>query len=395
MKPMNYRVFLDTNSEKTNLLKLIVQMWHCNGGWTLLVIFALILSSRNSDAQNSIELTTLSGVKVYSDGTLPLGGKSYGFEAAYNMFQKKRSAEWIKTLRIRDIAIMAGYRNMSNVYMVDSAESKGFLGSIYTLSGGLNVNLISLNKTEILFVTGAGITYSSSSFFSDGNLIVGSHINFTPYAGIKIRTPLSGSISLVGGADIFHYSNVGLQVPNKGVNSLHLSFGIIKDLQNSDKEITRAMADSVRGFIDLGADIGRRGSFESHAGSWKSGLNIGYNYKLHPVFSIKAGMDAVYYYTTFDNRVETFQYLATSYDPWRVGLSLGGDLWLGKLVVMGNYGYYLKFNSYYPVKYYRVAGFKYYASQWLGVQFKIYFHKGQADYAGWGLVFRVPTQKFN
>jgi hypothetical protein len=392
---MNDKVSLDANNHKINLLNLIAQMRHCNGGLTLLVILALIISSRNCDAQNSLELNMISGVKVFTDGDPTLGGKSYGVEAAYNMFQKGRAAEWIKKLHTRDIAIVGGYRNMRNVYMTDSIGSKGFLGSVYTLSGRLNMDLASFNKTELLLVTSLGMSYSTSSFFSDGNLIVGSHINFSPQVGIKLRTPLSGSTSVTAGADFFHYSNIGLQVPNKGVNSFHLTLGIAKDLKNEVKGTSETKADNIRSFVDFGADIGRRGSFKSHAGSWKSGLYAAYNYKLNPVVSIKAGVDAVYYYTTFTGTGETFQYLATSYDPWRVGLSVGGDLWMGKFVMAGGYGYYLKYNSYYPVKYYSTIGFKYYTNTRLGIQMKMYFHRRQADYVGAGLVFRIPTQKFN
>lgn len=45
---------------------------------------------------------------------------------------------------------------------------------------------------------------------------------------------------------------------------------------------------------------------------------------------------------------ETFQYYGASYDKWRVGLSAGTDIWLGRLVIMANFGRYLHYNSYYP-----------------------------------------------
>lgn len=384
-------------SSNPNRLKLLAKMRLCHSGWVLVITAILFLSSGNCYAQHSIEFAALSGAKVFTDGTLSLSGKSYGFEAAYNMFQKRRSAEWIKRLHVRDIAVTGGYYNMRDVYLADSPDSKGFLGSVCTLSGRLNISLISLKKTEMLFAAGVGVAYSSSSFFADGNPIVGSHINFSPYSGIKIRRHLLEATSLVGGVDFLHYSNIGLQVPNKGVNTLHLSLGVIQDLKNTKEETSSEQPDHVKSFIDIGADIGRRGSFQSHGGNWKSGLSLAYNHKLNPVISIKAGVDAVYYYTVFDNDPtgDTFQYLATSYDPWRVGISAGGDLWLGRLAVMGSYGYFLKYNSYYPVKYYSVGGLKYYISSSLGIQTKIYFHRAQADYLGVGMVLRLPIKKFN
>ena len=385
---------LSKHKAKNQSFEFSIIMWFRYGAWTILTVALSLLSSGKCEAQNSLEFTSISGVKVTSPGKYLLGGKTYGFEVAYNMSQTKRFDEWIKRLSVRDIAIVGGYRNMNNVYIKDSIDSKGFLGSVYTLSARLNVKLLSFKKTEILLTGSTGLVYSGSSYFTDGNPIIGTRLNFLPQGGIKIRTPLSGSTALVAGAETFHYSNIGFQVPNSGVDAIQVTLGITKDLKNAEKETTLRKVDKVRGFVDIGTDIGRRGSNKSHKGSWKSGLYAGYNYKLNQAFSVKAGMDAVYYYTAYDNTNDTFQYLATSYDPWRLGVSLGGDLWLGKLIIMGNVGYYLKFNSVYPVKIYEVAGFKYYVNSSLGVQAKMYFNSAQADYFGAGLVFRIPTQNY-
>jgi len=362
---------------------------------TIYVIAVLsTFASNNVNAQNSIEITPLSGIKIFSPGSIPLEGKSYGAEIAYNIYQKENPAEWIKKLRIRDISIVAGYRDMRQVYIKDSVDSKGFLKDVYTISGRLNINLLNVNKTELLFITGFGATFTNTSYYTDKNPLVGSRINFSPQAGIKLKTPLSGSTSVIAGADIFHYSNIGLRVPNNGVNTFALSLGLISGLKNTRKDWKKNIPDSLRGFFEIGADIGYRGAFKTRAGTWKSGIYAGYNYKINHILSLKFGSDAVYYYTPFTGSIETFQYYATSYDRWRIGVGIGGDIWLGKLAVMGNYGYYLKYNSYYPVKWYWTAGLKYYINSWLGFQGKMYSHKSQADYLGFGLIFRFGTMKF-
>jgi hypothetical protein len=358
------------------------------------IITLLFFVSNTADAQNSIEISPLTGIKVFSPGNISLNGKSYGVEAVYNISQQENPAEWIKKLRVRDIGIVAGYRNMRQVYISDSVASKGFLKDVYTISGRLNINLLNINKTELLFISSIGVTYTSTSFFTDKNPLVGSRINFSPQAGVKIRTLLSGSTSLIGGADIFHYSNVGLRVPNNGVNSLQLSLGLVTGLKQISRNLKESKPDSLHGFFEIGADIGYRGAFKSYAGNWKSGLYAGYNYKINHILSLKFGTDAVYYYTPFTGTIETFQYFATSYDRWRIGLDLGTDIWLGKLGVTGSYGHYLKYHSYYPLKWYWTAGLKHYLNSWLGVQGKMYFHKSQADYVGLGPLFRFGAKKF-
>jgi len=61
-----------------------------------LIAALLILTSKNVNAQNSIEITPLSGIKIFSPGNISLDGKSYGAEVAYNIYQKENPAEWVK-----------------------------------------------------------------------------------------------------------------------------------------------------------------------------------------------------------------------------------------------------------------------------------------------------------
>jgi hypothetical protein len=372
-------------SERRNLMRLMAYFFTLN-----LVLFLTSLVR----AQNSLEIMPLSGIRVFAPGTVSLTGKSYGFEAAYNIYQRDKKTEWIKRLRVRDISLVAGYRNMNQVAITDSTGSRGFLRSAYTLSSKLNTTLLSVKRTELLLLTGFGLTYSPSSYFSDGNPLVGSKLNFSPHAGLKLRTPVSGSISLAAGANIFHYSNVGFRIPNNGINSMELSFSIINEFKNTPNEVKEQTPDKLRGFVEIGADIGQRGVFKAKGVLWKSGLYAGYNYRINRVVSVTAGTNAVYYYTPFDGTGETFQYFATSYDRWRYGVAVGSDLWLGKLIASANYGYYIKFNGYYPIKYYWTTGLKYYTNRWLGFQGRIYAHKSQAEFAGFGVMFRIAAQTF-
>lgn len=363
-------------------------------GFRSFFVFVFLFVFRSVQAQNSIEFTPLTGLSVFSPGHVILTGKTYGAEIGYNFSMKESQADWVKRLYVNGVGITAGYRSMNQVAIKDSAESQGFLGSVYTLSAKLNIRLLRLNNTTILLTPGAGIAYSTSSYFADGNPIVASKINLAPQARLEIRTPVSPSASLIAGVGVFHYSNIALRVPNNGVNSFELSLGLVKNLKASGKPRRDSRsAEYLKSFLEFSADIGRRGAYKSYAGNWKSGFNIGYNYKLNPTFSVRAGADAVYYYSVYDGTKESDQYFATAFSPWRYGLSAGGDVWLGKLAVTANYGYYLRFDSQYDIKTYWNAGLKYYINSWLGVQGRGYVHKVQADYLGLGLVFRVGLNK--
>lgn len=358
------------------------------------LLLILIFSIRSAYSQNSIGFSTLSGLDVFSPDHVLIRGRSYGAELGYSISMKQNTADWTKRLRVDAVSIIAGYRNMSQVLIKDSLESKGFLGDVYTITAGLNISLFKSGRTNLFLTTDAGFTYSTSSYFKDGNPIVASRLNFSPKLGLKAKTRLAGSTSLLLSANIFHYSNIAVKVPNNGVNSLEVSLGIVKDLKkNSPKqdEIKEA-GDPLRSFFEAGLDIGRRGSYKSLEGNWKSGFYLGYNYKLNPTLSLKIGADAVYYYSAFDGSEKSDQYFATSFDPWRYGLSAGTDIWFGKLALMTNYGYYFKFNGKYDIKTYWIAGFKYFFNSTLGIQGKGYVHKVQADYLAFGLMFRFGKQ---
>lgn len=355
---------------------------------SLLTFLILIALCRVAEAQHSIEFNSISGFKVFSPGNYALSGMSHGGELAFNLSQENRHDEWIRRLRVSEISLVGGFHNMRAVQIVDSSASMGFLQNIFTLSGRLNHRLFQGGRFSVSLTAGIGLAYSTSSYFSDDNPIVGSKINFSPQTGIKIRAGISPNLSFSSAASIFHYSNAGIQVPNKGVNAFQASVGLSYNLPVDVKERPNLKKGGRGEFFEFAFDAGRRGAFKSKVGNWKSGLSLHYNHALNAVISVKAGTDLVYYYTSFNGTNDRYQHLATSLDPVRLGLSAGTDINLGRTSVVGAYGYYLHYDSYHPVNSYWTSGLKYYLTEALGIQSKIYFHDAQADYIGFGVVIR-------
>jgi hypothetical protein len=354
---------------------------------TMFLMVGIILTE-TAVGQNSLEVSSISGFKVFSQGKYSLSGMSYGGELAYNLSQQGRNDQWISRLNISDISIVAGIHNMQSVQISDSLASKGFLRNVFTASGRLTHKLFQKDRLSFSLIAGVGLAYSTSSYFKDNNPIVGSLINFTPQAGLKVKVELTPSFVLGSALNIFHYSNAGLRVPNSGVNSFQASLGLAYKLPVLVEESPAESRDTVLHFFEVGFNTGRRGAWKSRAGNWKSGLSLHYNYSLNPVISLRVGSDAVYYHTTFDGTNERYQYLATSLDPWRVGVTAGTEVALGKLAVGFDLGYYLKYKSFHPVNTYWTAGFKYYLTDVFGLQTKAYFHQAQADFIGFGIVLR-------
>ncbi|EHQ25828.1 acyloxyacyl hydrolase [Mucilaginibacter paludis] len=379
-------------------------------------VYLLILFSNDVNAQykNSVEITPIASLKVFSaDSTLR--GSSWGLEATYRINMADNKADWVKMLNVASIDISASYRNLESIYLAKNFASKGFLGNYYGIVSKVDFCIAESNKTKILLTPGFGLGYATQTFYTNNNPLVGSHINFTAQVGLKVIAALSPSVRLVGGLDLYHFSNAAFKLSNYGVNSINASIGIDKDINISAPSTSKNLFQHyTKHSFEFGVDIGRRGLVQEGGGIYgqtainqkkatsmlyQSGLYAGYNYRLNPVLSLRAGVDAVYYYKTFEvnNFYATYQELGTSYDRVRAGVSLGTELWLGKVSIPLNFGHYFHFKTftptntktYFPPDFYWTFGARYYLKPWVAIEAKQYLHRTQADFAGLGLIFKI------
>lgn len=340
---------------------------------------------------NSLEFSPVLGLNAFSANKNKIEGHIYGGEIAYHINQENNLSDWIRVLHVKDVAVVASYRTLKNIQIINTSYPPKIMGDVYGLASRLNISLVKYRNTEFLFTPSLGLVYSTESYFTNQNPLVGSHVNFLLQAGLKLKQNINTSTALIGGIDVFHYSNAATRVPNSGINMINASLGVVKNINIAG---INAKPDSLvydKHSVELSADIGARGVYQSKDKLLKSGFYTGYTYRINSVFGVKAGFDGVYYYSVYDaNRnSETFQHTATSYDKWRYGLSIGADLWLNKFVVSANYGRYFHFNGIYPVKYYWTPGLKYYILPNLAFQSKVYLHQADADYLGLGLLVRT------
>lgn len=357
-----------------------------------ILTFTISFSKAQENSRNSIEFSPQVSVGVFT-AQHKLTGVAYGAELIYHIDTENNRANWMRSMHLKSIDAIVNYKNMSNIKLKDDPKP-GMFGDSYSVLAGLNISVLKLNKTELLFSPAFGLGYIGESYFSNGNPLIGSHINFTSRVSLKVATAISSSTQLAAGIDVLHYSNAAFRVPNNGMNAANVSFGIIQSLKSDIKQRDTSFnsrSDYKRHSFDIGINMGRRGVYQSKDGYFRTGLYAGYNYRLNSVLALSAGVDAVYYHSVFDpsNFGHTYQSYATSYDHWRVGAAIGPDIWMGKLALMAKYGYYLHYNSYRDINTYWTAGMKYNALNWAAIQAKIYVHKTEADYAGFGFIFTL------
>ena len=358
----------------------------------ILVLFTISNKLAAQNDNNQIEFSGIHALSVFTPEKYNLTGQVWGGELAYHLNMSQNKADYIRVLNISAIDIVGSYRSFRDVLINNVPASKGQLGDAYTALGRLEINLAGTGPVRLLFTPGLGFTYSTETYFTDKVPLVGSHINLTAQAGLKLFAGITPSTGIIGGLDILHYSNVGVRVPNFGINSYNLSLGLVQRVPGKGPATSdHPFAQPHGGSVELGGDFGMRGQPYSKNEFYRAGFYAGYNYQLTSVFSLKGGFDAGYYFTPFklSDYDRTFAEYGSSYERWRVGISVGGDMALGRLVVMAAYGYYLYYHSYFNNKTYWTPGLKYYVTPWMALQGKAYIHYADADYLGWGLLFRV------
>ena len=373
-----------------NLPKL-VNLWALFLCLSSLTFVADLQAQEKADFKSNIEFSPQVSVGVFT-AEHKLSGRAYGGELIYHM-NTANPRPWMRMLNLKSLDLVFNYKNMSDIVMLSDPRPNRF-GDSYALIGALNFSLLKVKRAELFVTPGLGLGYLGKTWFTNQNVLVGSHLNFSSRIALKLATWVTPSARLTAGLDILHFSNAGTRVPNNGMNVSSVSLGVVQSL-NTNKMLAndtvswRKPVDYKKHSIDFGIGIGRRGVYRSKNGLYKTGLYAGYNYRLNSVFGVGAGVDAVYYHTIYDplRNVETYQSKASSFDRWRIGAAIGPDLWMGRMGLMVKYGYYLHYNSLMDIKTYWTAGLKYNVLDWVAVQTKIYIHQTEADFAGFGLMF--------
>ncbi|NEU07429.1 acyloxyacyl hydrolase [Flavihumibacter sp. R14] len=328
-------------------------------------------------------------------GASALQDKLYGVDLSFQQDISHITDNWVKMAGVRAAGLSVIFRDLQDLKGYQDTSANSF-GQAYGLAGHMDFRLADWGSGSLTLRPGIGLSYLSKTFFTDKrNRFIGSHLNEIVKLDLLVQVPVNQKVELTAGAGFLHYSNGGFVIPNGGINMLSVSTGIrLKREDPEKKEYHTRFRQLNRNNFELNLGVGRRGVFESRKGLLKSGLYAGYNLFLNDLISLKSGFDAVYYYTPFDpapgRDIQTFQYYGTSFDKWRAGVSGGAEIAVWRLALNAQLGKYLYYNSYYPdVNWFWTSGLTYYVAPRVGLQAKTYFHKSQADFINYGLVFKI------
>ena len=363
-----------------------------------LLALGFLLAVLSSSAQiapknHSIILKPVFGTHVNADQGHLFQDRITGFDAAYFMDIDQHKDKWIDFLGAKSYGVGFVFRDISNLKGIKDTSENSF-GQVFGLVAQMDFQLFKVGKAKFNFTPGVGLSVTNKYFTNNPkNRFLGSAVNEAIKADLGMELPVSRYTDLLVGFGFLHISNGGLTVPYGGLNTGNVYVGVkFGNTETLTSERKSAFNPLQRNAIEISAGIGARGVAEQKGKHlYKSGFYAGYNFYLNEVMTLKAGADAVYYYTVYDpeNSLSTFQYYGTSYDRWRTGLSIGADINLWRITVGTQIGKYVHFNRLKEnATWYWTFGPTYNITPHLGFQAKTYMHFAQADYVNWGLLYR-------
>ncbi|MFS8616914.1 MAG: acyloxyacyl hydrolase [Solitalea sp.] len=358
---------------------------------TLLWLQAALVYGQQSPAY-SLSFSPAIGAHILPENDRALNDLIVGADLTYGMSLQNRRDPWIERLNAREFGISLFFRDLNRLdgHLDTSANS---FGKAYGAAISLDFQLAKAGPVTFHFIPSAGIAYITKNYFTHpDNRFIGSHLNQMLKAALQLEVPLGETFDLLANVHVLHLSNGGFNIPNSGINSGNVSLGVKSRFKTENaREPRRVFRQLDRNTVELAAGIGRRGVYQRRRGIARAGFYGGYNYRLNEVIDLRGGLNAAYYGTVFDpqRRNETYQHFGSSYDPWRLGLSLGVGVKMSRVEVRGMAGRYLHFNSLHDISYYWNAGGTFFLSPHWGVQSTLHMHRFQADFVDLGLAVKI------
>lgn len=143
--------------------------------------------------------------------------------------------------------------------------------------------------------------------------------------------------------------------------------------------------------FELAAGGGRRAYIDSKTAMFRATISGYYNVRLHNLWDLKFGGDALYYDIPYDGNARGKGYLirVSSYENWAYAGVVGFDFKMNRLMLEGGVGRYIYFNSLYNLKMYTKVGLRYLILPNVTAGFSMRAHANEADYIDFGLSLKL------
>ena len=311
-----------------------------------------------------------------------------GFIASFN---RKRYGynEWEQEYNYPDTGLTFVYQNMNN----------STLGNNFSLYAHYNFYLF---KRNIQFRIGQGIAYNTNPYDKNQNFrnnAYGSHIMSSTLLMLNYhKENIFEGFGVKAGISVIHYSNANVKAPNTSTNTFAFNAGVVYDLHRDQEfEFIRREKQKVKEPIKANL-VFRSGLNESdvvNSGQFPFYIFSAYaDKRLSRKSALQLGADI--FFSNFLKDLIRFQSIAfpeldvdEDADYKRVGMFVGHELFISRLSIITQLGYYIYYPFDFEGRTYNRIGLKHYfgnKNQWFGaVTLKSHAAKAEAVEFGIGI----------
>ncbi|WP_417444547.1 acyloxyacyl hydrolase [Joostella sp.] len=318
-------------------------------------------------------------------------GHPEGFILSWNK-KTYGNREWEQLYNYPDYGVSLGYQNLKNEYM----------GNNVALYGHYNFYFF---KRNLMLRIGQGIAVASNPYNKEDNfrnVAFGSKLLSSTYLMLNYKKErIFNRFGAQAGLSLIHYSNGNTKAPNTSINSVTFNVGLNYQLDAVDPpyEVTEGLTNKFNEAVRYNfvfrsgvneSDVIDSGQFPFYIFSFYADKRI------NKKSAFQIGTDV--FYSNFLK--EYIKYSSIAYpergidgteDSMRAGLFIGHELFINRLSVITQAGYYL----YYPIDYegrvYLRAGLKGYLTpkKKLFAVVTVKAHAAQAEAVEIGIGYRL------
>lgn len=267
-------------------------------------------------------------------------------------------------------------------------------GEAYSATASYDFNLLRSLRNNVWFTSGFGLVYSTHKYdevTNPHNKAISTDFSYVLQAAIRYDYDLSEKVILNASFSFKHFSNATSGIPNNGMNFPLLGIGLTY-LPN--RPAVNYIKDTLKTFD-------KKGHFSFSSGlAIKKVLKIDDRHRIYtasfyydkPITkynSIMVGLDAFYNTSLHSEYIKIGQsYDEEEIDHRQVALTLGQELFIGRIGVLAQGGFFIYQPHKFESSFYQKYGIKYYISKdiFLGSIVKVYV--GTADYMVWAVGVR-------
>lgn len=326
-------------------------------------------------------------IALHNDGILHLiTGHPEGVILSWN---KKTFGynDWEKRYGYPDYGVSFAYQNLKN----------DVLGNNFSVYAHYNFYLL---KRNLMFRIGQGLAYTTNPYnkvSNHKNIAFGSSLMSSTYMMLNYKKErIMDKFGLQAGFSLIHYSNANVKAPNTSINSITLNVGVTYNLDDEDPEFINTITKKkftqpikynlvFRSGVNE-SDVLGSGQFPFYVFSAYADKRI--NHKS----AFQLGTDV--FFSNFLKEYIKYRHVAfpnENLDPdsdyKRVGIVAGHELFINKMSVLTQFGYYV----YYPYDfegrtYLRIGLKRYFWERWFAaITLKSHAAKAEAVELGIGI----------